>query len=126
MARKKKKGGWYGDSKGHAKAAKGQKVKLSDRRFKPTNRSGHGELEVRELGKKQRKELEEEGETTVTVSGEKRTLRKGDTIGRDGKRYQVYERSDKKGKSLRKPTMDHKRSAGHKPSNLQKKPFEGD
>ncbi|MFW6141967.1 MAG: hypothetical protein ACOC53_05345 [Candidatus Saliniplasma sp.] len=27
MARKKKKGGWYGDSKGHAKAGRGEKVR---------------------------------------------------------------------------------------------------
>lgn len=125
--------------KEHTREVNGKKVKVKShtryygegtgllrKKFRGKQTSGHGELQTRRLGKKQQRELKEDGETTVIVSGEKKTLKKSDTIGRNGKRYQVYQRSDKDKKALRKPTKDHKFHAGHSASNQQKKPFEGD
>lgn len=102
----------------------GQGKNLMKRKYRGPQDSGHGELQTRRLGKKQREEIKEKGETKVVLNGKERKLKEEDVI--DGRKYQVYDRSDKEGMSIRKPSKDRKIDAGHTSKNPDGKPFNGD
>lgn len=79
-------------------------------RKKYKKHSGHSDIAIRKLSKRQIAEIKKNGYTIVTLGGVKKKITPSNVIM--GKEIEWYLRSDKKGKkkvAVRRPSSDRKR-----------------